>query len=204
MSFKIPIVTGGIDIASDTYNSEYYQKIKVSTEGEIKRPFSQFLTIDGIGTGNSSATGDYSSIVEFSMTPSASNQVRITEMRVIVSDSGSFSNDTYGMMNALTTGIQIGVTNDGDFVYDITASNFIKKNSDWALLGEVYSTEFDPGVEETYSVKINFQEYIPEGIRLDGAIGDAFVVKMSDSMTGLTDQRFLVKGYFEDLSNYVS
>ncbi len=205
MSFYIPLVTGGVSVAALTHNSQEYQKVSSIPFGESYRPLSQYLTIDGTGSTASNVTGNYTgSATDFTYIPDSADRVHINRIAVRVGDSGGFVPQGFAALAALTNGIDIGVTNDSDFVFKVNSNQPIKRNLDWNTIGEVSVTPYSETTYSGYTVSIDLSQKYPGGLRLNGAIGDALTVRVNDTFTGLIEHRYLIEGYYENNLNYVS
>lgn len=155
----------------------------------------QFLTLNGDGTGDFNAIGDYTTPDIFYIQPSVGEIMEIDKLLIYILDSGALPGGVYGGLgSALTNGINITVTNARSIDRSIIPG-LIKANTDLVHLGNggFSLTNFTGGVDAIVS-SIDFTSITGSSLILDGDQVHKLEVKLSDSFIGLNDHRFIAHG----------
>jgi hypothetical protein len=168
-----------------------------SSSGAQPIRIDQYLSVNGDGTGVSSAIGDYSSTEAIlSIQPPPGTIYRIARMVVYIEDSGTFDSGLYGNGAALTNGIVLRVVDDSSTISDLTAGKPIKENQQWGRA--CYDTNHSSYGSGNESLAIRWT-FTKSGvyIRLDGDNNERLEAVFNDSLTALVDHTFMVQGYTE-------
>ena len=160
-------------------------------------PLSQFLSINGDGTGATNAIVDYSGGEVYYIQPAAGEIMEIRKLTLHIVDSGALPAAVYGGLGAaLTTGIDIVITNEGSIARSVLPG-LIQANDDLAHLGNggVELLNFTGGVD-TLTAHLDFREIMgtPHGLILDGDRNHKLEVLFEDSFVGLNDHHFIAHG----------
>jgi hypothetical protein len=168
-----------------------------SSSGAQPIRIDQYLSVNGDGTGASSAIGDYSSTEGImSIQPPPGTVYRIARLLVYIEDSGSFDSGLYGNGTALTNGIVVRVVDDSSTISDLTAGKPIKENQHWGrACYDTNHSSYGSG-NESLAVRWTFTK-AGVYIRLDGDNNERLEAVFNDSLTALVDHTFLVQGYVE-------
>jgi len=154
----------------------------------------QHLSVNGDGTGDFDAIGDYSgAATEFYIQPASDKIFAIETVTVSIQDGQKVSADKYGGMTALTNGIDICIEDSGGVITNITANDQIKSNGEWAsYFDSMKAHTFGTGDE----LVVLYWKFADSGrsILLDGSKGEKLVFILNDDFTGLTLHRFFVQG----------
>lgn len=174
--------------------------------GAVPTPIYQHLDINGDGTGNNNAIGDYSGAEEiFYFQPAPGTIARITRMIVLVrGPKTSFYTDSYGSVGELTNGVTVRVQDDLGTVVPLTNGIPIKTNGNWGHFcfdAEVYPSSV--GNNDTYlRVRWTFEK-AGYPLRLVGDNNERLEVVLNDDFTdggvnGLVEHYFHAQGYYEN------
>ena len=157
--------------------------------------FSQFLTINGDGTGAFNAIGDYSLAQEiFYIQPANDEVMNLDRLVIHILSTGALPAGSYGDLAALPSGIDIQVTNARSVSKSILPV-VIKSN-----VSLLHSTDlgfslvnFTAGVDSIIAVfncktDDNF-------LILDGSQDHRLEILLDDSFVGLVDHHFIAHGH---------
>lgn len=166
----------------------------------MKPILSRMADTVGDGSGTIFATGNYSgNPTQFKVTAQPDEQIFIERMIVGLEASDFSRSDFYGDTNALSVGITIYVTDDnGDIQYYLTDPDApIKTNAQWAHYCYDYArfnTDKQSGTEAA-AVRWTFAK---SGVPVELLPGWSLCLLLQDNMGAtLSDQHFLMQGYFE-------
>lgn len=161
---------------------------------------SRYMDTVGDGSGTKNATGNYSGgglgATDFSIIAGASEFIEIDELVISIEDgTGGFTNDTYGALSALSTGIVIAVRDSSDNTFfTITDVNTpVKTNGHLSEL--CYDTVFSQigtPTNDQFLARLDFRRQYGHPILLDPT--EKFVVTLNDDLSGLNAHYFKVKG----------
>lgn len=155
-------------------------------------PFQFFLTANGLGTGNHNLNGNYTSPTEFLYT--STSRYEIYSVLVSISDGSSFNQTDYGaIIGGLTNGIKFFVKVGEVYIPLLGTGEYpIKTNYEWLSISpETELTSF-AGLAQTLS--INFNIINQYGKPLSLGIGQSFVVRLNDNLSGLVNHTFGLRG----------
>jgi hypothetical protein len=154
------------------------------------------LTENGDGTGEDNAIGDYSLAEEvFFMTPPTEYSYFIKTMTVQVQDSPNMRAEYYGDLGAaLTNGIVVRLSSNGNVTQTLSDNLKIKKNADWAAhCSNTQLLTWGAG-DEMLIAEWDFERNgIP--IHLNGASNDKLEIVMNDDFSGLVKHHFFCQGF---------
>lgn len=183
------------------YDDSLKQHILQVVEGYIDSPiYAYFMHLEGDSTVID-AIGDYSDAglgkQAFIVKPPPGVVYYIARMIVSYKDDGDFDSGYYGNRVALLNGL--------DFWYRINGVNvlpsfrppfYIKTNTDWAAI--CYDSRVDTygQGENQLTARFSFSRF-GKYIRLDGDVGEEFVVYVHDDFTGLNAHKFLLQGFLQ-------
>lgn len=171
--------------------------------GPVPDPIYRKLDINGDGSGNSNATGNYSSSEEiFYIQPPAGEIFRLERMLIFMRmKKGDMKFDRYGKDQVLTTGIVVRL--DNDTVQELTNGVPVKRFGDWMRvcfdvtaaggdLNNDYNADAIVGARWTFS-KAGYP------LRLVGDNNDKLEVVLNDNFSGkeIYEHYFMVQGYKE-------
>lgn len=156
----------------------------------------QYLDLDGDGTGTTNAVGDYTTPDDFYLevqTDAPSPILDIYTLLVTIKDATGFTAEKYGDLTALTNGITLDHKDGAAVIHDFTPVA-IKTNGDW--LSYVYDSKVIlwGAANDILTVKWDFTEKTGRPLRL--IEGESLVATLSDNMTGLITQTFLARGHY--------
>jgi hypothetical protein len=157
-----------------------------------------FLDTNGNGTGTFNAIGNYSGVAtSFYFQPASNIQVVVNSLIFSIWDDVTFQFSSYGNGSALTNGIIIRVTQNGE-VSDFTSQGTIKTNFD--LITRFKNYEFPTmgpalNTDSALTAEMNFKEEYDSPLILNGNTSDKIEVVLNDNFSGLNGQRFNIKGY---------
>lgn len=147
------------------------------------------------------ATGDYSDAgmgkTAYILKPKPGEVIMVARMIISYRDNGTFDSGSYGNGITLTNGITSYFRRDGVDIYQGLDPNVpLLKNPGWAAL--CYDSRVDSygSGEAQLSARFTFTT-TGKYIRLDGNLGDEYVLYFHDNSTGLNSQSFLMQGYYE-------
>lgn len=156
----------------------------------------QFLTINGDGTGNNNANGDYSvTPATFFIQPASDEIMIIHELYIHLVNSGAFPATVYASLGAaLTNGVDILLTNDRSSGLSILPEK-IKTNDDFMHfgLGGFQLVNFSGGIDAIGASFKSSSFGMP--ITLVGSKSHKIEVILNDNLTGLVDHHFIAHGY---------
>ena len=168
----------------------------IRQEGRVKQPFSRWLDTVGDGSGVKVANGDYSgSVQKFSLIPGQGEIFRVARMIVTIQDS-TFAAAKYGNMTALTNGVRLVSSVEGEEVIDAMDGIPVKTNAGWGAMCYDASVKAWGVGDEFLLVRWTF-ERTGSIIRLVGNKDESLDVILNDDFSALADHRFLVQGYIE-------
>ena len=169
--------------------------------GQVQEGFWEYLDETGDGTGNISATADYTSATtDFKFVPGPNEIIRVNRLLISVVDTQPFNADLYGKDVVLSTGISVTKKNASGVVQDLTNGQLIKTNSDWGHVAfDVNNLSFGAGNQHLV-VRWTFAN-VGQPLRIDGNKGEFFAVTLADNFTGLLEHLFNVQGYYETRLN---
>ncbi|MCK5133520.1 MAG: hypothetical protein KAR40_15375 [Candidatus Sabulitectum sp.] len=165
----------------------------------VKR-IDRFLDVNGDGTGNKNAIGDYSSTAQrFKLTnpTDSGRRMHLHRMIVQIRDSTDPSASEYGNLGAaLTNGIHVRVRDANDNTLEnLTDDEPIKTNADYARF--CYDSVIDnfKGTGDAFvSVRWTLDK---AGGPLILQPGQSFMVELSDSFVGINNHGFLLQGQYK-------
>lgn len=193
----------------EVLKTDYIDSTKVHTlvvESSVSQSYEdrvllfKFLHMNGDSTVID-ATGNYSDNslgkTAFIIKPKAGEVMMISRMIVSYSDDGAFDSGTYGNNIVLTNGITSYFRRYGVDVYAGLDPNLpITKNTGWA--GLCYDVRVDDFGQGEVQLSSRFTFFATgKYIRLDGDLGDEYVLYFHDDFSGLNSHRFLMQGYYE-------
>lgn len=159
--------------------------------------FSQFLSINGDGSGEANISGDYSLDPRiFYIQPAPNEIMEIGRLVVHITDAGTLPRDEYGGLgDELSNGIDIKVTNarsDGKSIL----TSLIKTNANLHHLTDMgFSlTSFIGGIESLAAV-FNCTTSRNECLILDGSQNHKIEVLVNDDFSGLVEHHFIIHGF---------
>ncbi|MHC5112317.1 MAG: hypothetical protein ACYTHJ_20865 [Planctomycetota bacterium] len=161
-----------------------------------------YNTYAATSTGGINANGDYSGAAKaFQIAPSSTETLRLERVIVYIEDEGArFTESAYG---AITNGLTVGIhvhhkTSTGGILLDLTGQLPIKTNGQWRrLCYDVTLTENQSGTNSN-TVRWTWGK-AGTPLRIEGASSETLDFILNDSCTGLTDQTFMVQGYYENV-----
>lgn len=175
--------------------------------GPVPTPIYQHLDVNGDGSGNKNAIGNYTGSAEiFYFQPDAGKIARITRMIVLVrGPKNSFYTDSYGSVGELTNGVTVRVQDDSGTLVQLTNGIPIKTNGNWGHFcfdAEVYPSSV--GNNDTYlRVRWTFEK-AGYPLRLVGDNNERLEVVLNDDFTDggvnpLVEHYFHAQGYYEEV-----
>ena len=174
------------------------KKIRVDSNGPLKRPLYRLLDENGDGAGNTNANGDYS-LAEglFFIQPLPGEVMQISRMFIAVHDSGGMQAQEYGNLgSALANGITIRVSDDSGVITDLTSGISVVSNAEWGVhCYDVDLKSWGAG-DDLLLVRWTFEED-GQPIRLVGDNNERLEAVFTDSLVGLIHHRFIVRGKYE-------
>ena len=156
-------------------------------------PFVRFLDINGDGSGNTLANGDYSSSQGvFYIQPGAGEVLEIIRLVAFIQDSASWNLEHYGnLAAALTTGIRIKATVNS-VVSFLDGGQPITQNGHWPrLTGRASGSDAGWGGGDDGAIA---SLELASPLELIGDNSDKLEFTFDDDLTGLIDHRFCVHG----------
>ena len=155
--------------------------------------FSSFLDVNGDGSGEKNAIGNYSQMpAEFQYRQLSCGETHIARLIISLSDQGTLDAGQYGNGIQLRAGIRL-VKKDarGKIVQDLTDGQPVKTNGDWAhFCYDVRPLNFGSGVTHL-SARWTFAK---SGEPLVVKQGESLCVLLADDFSGLVSHRFLAQG----------
>lgn len=187
------LMVGGEGTTNDPFYSVHEQRETGPQKTLIYRKID--LIGDGLGVTNMNVNGSVTPAV-FKIKPSLTEVFRISQMMIMIEDSGTFDAGGWGNNGGtpLTNGVQVRT------VINSVQTNWlqtpVKSHADIAAIAFDFAHhEFGSG-NEFVVAKWRFIE-TGQYVRLDGANGDEMQVIVQDDLTFLTRQDIYVCGYIE-------
>ena len=171
-------------------------------DGAIYEPDFRMLDVDGDGTGNTQANGNYSVTPEiFYIQPAAGEILRISRMIISYTDAGGMTNNEYGNIGAaLTNGVIVRKQNNSGTLNLITGTLPVKINSDWgAHCYDFKVLQYGAG-NDLALARWTFKES-GAPIRLVGDNNERLEVLLNDNFTGLETHCFKVDYVIEQAAS---
>lgn len=154
----------------------------------------RYLDTDGDGTGTKNAIGTHAAAAEeYYIAGPSSGRLTIERMIVYVKDGAAFSAEKYGGAAALTNGILVKVTTEGELV-DLTDGVPVKTNAGWSRLCHDVSFHTTGAGDDAMSVRWTFAKS-GKPLVLKSAT-DKLAVIINDDVDVLTEHYFMVQGYY--------
>ena len=178
---------------------DQFLNLSPPTTGPQKKLISQFLDLDGDGTGTINATGDFSGGADiFYIQPPAGDIYRISDLILSIEDGNDTMRWNYygGIGSELTNGIRVRIQDTGGTIVDLDGGEAIKSNADWGS----HCGEINLRVEAIGNDFLNARWSFGESgqhIRLDGDNSERLEVVVNDDFSDLVSQYFKVNGYIE-------
>jgi hypothetical protein len=157
--------------------------------------FSRYLCTNGDGSGTDNFIGNHAA-TEAYIQPAAEQIFYLHLLIVSLEDGSGMKAEQYGLLAALTNGVQIREEDSAGTITDFTDGVPIKTNAQWAALcydADIKDWGTSP-TQELFVARYTFANH-GRGIYLDGDRGGKLVVALNDNFTGLISHRFLVEGY---------
>lgn len=193
----------GVPIAHTKEGTDYYQIVRVETDGDVKQPLRRFLDTVGDGTGTKSAAADHSSAAEeFKLEPGSNAIYRINSLDIIwedaaLGDTGEFVD---GAGSGITNGINIQTKDGGgevDNLLDGVSAVTIKTLGDLFTSGaEITTSAFSAG-NVIVRAHFDFVRLCGWPIRVKATSSEYLAVTVNDDLSGLVSLKFLASGYVE-------
>jgi len=163
----------------------------VEPEGQEEYPIYRYLTTNGDGTGDFDNIGDYTTPRTVSVTCRASEKIVSHFLSVHIQDAGTYDPAKYGVLAALTNGVNVGYYGaDGVEKLRLT-QNPIKDNAEWLHYGQGVIEAAGAG-DMVQRVWIDLAGGVSDGLKLYP--GESIRVTLSDNFTGLLAHDFLLHG----------
>jgi len=161
----------------------------------LRRPFVQYFSTNGDGTGTINAVGNYAAAAtEFKLAPPAGERYEVGCVLITIKDSGSLDADLYGNGVALTNGIDFHLEENGVNILDLFAGQTVKTNANWASHTFEYSVITHGSGDNFIIAKWKVCEALGEALSLDGDDNEELILTLNDNFTGLTGHTFLAHG----------
>jgi hypothetical protein len=156
----------------------------------------RYVSSDGTTAGNKSMIGDYSSGVTEFWIENTERTIQIRRAVIEIRDSGQFSYEKYGALNALTNGILVKVKdNNGVEQLDLTDGLPIKSYAHWGRLCYDRSNLPIGSGDGFVNVRWTFEK---GGSDILLKPGWKLVVQLRDNLTGLIDHTFFTHGTYTE------
>jgi len=170
--------------------------LDVANKVNTKSYISKFAQQDN---GNEHANIDCSSTeCIFKLQPPSNETWIISRLLFQLVDDDDIDNDYYGADITLSNGIALKIVKNGIVVANLTNSQPIMVNLDWAkFCYDVSIFNFESGwgyVDNCVSARWTFSKS-GTYIKLNGSTNDSINVYLNDDFTGLVDHTFLYQGY---------
>ena len=182
-------------------NSHHIQAVDTMSTGPQKKIGCVWLNQTGSGGDGQSQMNVNGSVtpVTFYYKPAAGTVFRVARLIMSMQDTSGFSAGEYGNLgSALSTGCDLKHVDDTGTITDFTGNYGIYTNADWGFY--CYDVDLKTwGVgDEFLMARMTFTK-MGQYIRLDGDDANNGLIEfvVNDDLTGLTDHRILLQGYFE-------
>jgi hypothetical protein len=170
--------------------------------GKEPRKFFRLLDTVGDGSGVKNAAVDHSGAAtaykikpHTSADPKVASEVFDIQKLNIEIEGAGIKADLYGGVTALSNGIQILILDASGVKIDLTNGVTIKKNYDYARLGEVKESVSGATTNfVTVSIDLSKLNQYNCGVRLDGSKGELLEVLLHDNFSGLSSHYFVAQG----------
>lgn len=161
-------------------------------------PLYRYLDATGDGTGNKNWIADYSSVQGIAkIAPPAGSIYEIARLIISIEDTTGMQANEYGDIGAaLTNGIEVGVSNAGGELFNITDDEPIKTNAGWGAL--CYDVDVKSwGSTPTNELLVARFTFLKANIMLglNGDSGDFLWVSFDDSLVALVKHQFMAQGF---------
>ena len=175
--------------------------------GSVPTPLYRVLDINGDGTGNNNANGNYSGAGNeeiFYIQPPAGQIFRIERMLIYIRvKKGDFKFDLYGKDQTLSAGITVRTQNDVGTITDYTNGIPIKKFGGWMrVCFDVVPAGGDLNVDFGDDAIAGARWTFSKGgypLRLVGDNNERLEVILNDNFSGkeIDEHYFMIQGYIE-------
>lgn len=155
----------------------------------------RYLDINGDGSGNENANGNYSVTPEtFYIQPPEGEIYEIHRLVISIEDTNNFQAEEYGDLgSALTNGIQVRLQDDSGTISDYTNGSKVKTNAQWGgLCYDVDVKSWGAG-NELLVARITFVK-AGQPILLRGDHNERLEIVLSDNLSGLISHQFMAQG----------
>ena len=196
--------SGGSQVATVLRGAKHYQSIEAGPV--TRKPFSQFLSSAGDGTGTFRVITDYSggSTDEFYIQPGSGEVMVVTSLHFLVADTGSLSTAAWVVGAALTNGIELKKRTDPATPVDVIdffngqAVKTFGQMLRYADIDAMLTGALAWGGSAVATFLIDFHRRFGTGIRLSNADDEYLGLNLNDDFTGLDDMTVLAHGYYEN------
>lgn len=131
----------------------------------------------------------------FKIQPPDEEVWHISRLIISLEDSGTMANDEYGNLgSALTNGLVIYYINDNGTQYNLTNSQPIKTNADFAKFSYDSRVINWGGNQNTIDTRWSFDKG-GTILQLNGSINESLAIKLNDNFIGLQGHTFLFQGH---------
>lgn len=166
-------------------------------------PISQYLSVNGDGTGDFSANGNYSSTKILYIQPPVNDIYIIKKLIVYVEDSGGMDSGLYGNGIKIDSGNGIKIkqlTGESTEVCDFMAGLSLTKNGEWSILDRDFndSSFLSAGQgNEMYSAHLNMMKFYNNelGVVLNGSKQDRIEFQIKGNFSKLYKHNVIAMGY---------
>lgn len=154
----------------------------------------RFLDTVGDGSGDTNATGDYSTPEEFLITAPTGYEYVLHRMIVKIQDAATgFVAESYGGLGELTNGMLLRVHDAEDaVVLDLTAGVPVQSNVHWARYCYDATLDGFGSGDDFFLIRWTFAN---SGNPLVLPPGYSLRLLLRDNLTGLNGHRFHIQGY---------
>lgn len=168
----------------------------ISVVPNHKQTFYRYLDTNGNGTGTKNANLEFASPDIFYIQPPSGTIYYLNRMIISVGDTTGMTSSKYGNLAELGTGITFKVVDDSGTILDLTDGIPVDTNASYgALCYDVDVKTWGSG-NELLVTRWTFAK-AGNPLKLRGSKNERLEVDLSDDMSALLSQYFLVQGWVD-------
>ena len=155
-------------------------------------------TLDTVGDGSGTKNANQVAATTFKLKPPAGLAMEVGRLIIQIRDNVAPNSDNYGNISALTNGIDVKVTRNGELLRDLTDGLPVKSNADWGrVCYDIRESIFSAGTAFVQA-RWTFKRFSNRGLILSSSSDDALEVTCNDDLSGLVEHYFTGQGIYRD------
>lgn len=166
---------------------------------------SQFLTVNGDGTGTANMIGDYSgAIEEVFISPPEGETIVLISGSLHLKAPGRFDPGGYGPNGRLINGVHPFIEYDGNLITSLSGGSRMFANSEGVQVGqdEFVWQGLNPAMDiSALTIRFNFRDSFGAPLYLTNPL-QRFVFSFNDDFTSFIHHGVIVQGFFLHRSAY--